>query len=334
MNRNMTEQRPDTTSSLLELLSAGGFVSGEAIARELSVSRAAVWKLVEALREEGYDVDAVRGKGYRWRNAHAPLDVARITAAMRNADRLERGAPRLLSSVASTNTHLRESVTPGSPPRAVFAERQTSGRGRWGRQWVSPPAGGIYLSIDWPFERLPDGPSGLSLAVGVHIAEALQSFGFRNVGLKWPNDLLVGGAKLGGILLELSGEPTGPCRIVIGVGINWSVPNSLRGQLDREAVGLSDLAAGESLDRNAIAALVLDAVMDACLTFPSHRDEVLGTRWQRLDALAGQPITLELPGGDVEGVVVGVDGTGALLLDTADGLQRYVSGDTHLRVRR
>lgn len=326
-----THRSEGRDARLFQLLADGRFHSGEVIARTLGVSRAAVWKSIQRLRSLGGEVDAVRGRGYRTRYPVEPLSAETIASylappAQTLLDRLD-----VVASIDSTNTALLAEKE--CDRRVIIAEHQRRGRGRRGRQWESPWGGGLYLSLRWAHSELPTGPGGLGLVVGVALAEVLEALGCRDIGVKWPNDLVRDGRKLGGVLIELAGDPTGPCRLVIGIGLNWHLPPELESGLDQPATGLLDRVEPSLLPgRNRVAAALVDALVDACHAFPDNLDAGLAERWLRRDVLYGREIVIRQPSGITMGRMCGVDHEGALLLETPIGLQRFYSGDTRVRL--
>ncbi len=316
---------PTAAQRVQTALADGDVHSGEALARASGVSRAAVWKAVERLRELGHEIEAVPGRGYRATMPHVPLsarairDYAGVSPAIQFS---------VYQDLDSTNAQLRRDPPAGGTAGVCFAERQTSGRGRLGRAWASPP-GGLYFSVSWPYRHLERGPAGLSLAVGVCLTERLRAVGIGGVGVKWPNDLWYEDAKLAGILVELEGDPTGACRVIVGVGINWRMGDEWREHLGRSVIGVTDLQAG--LDRNQVAGVAAAAVLQACDSVPHGIETLLRDRWPHHDVLSGRSVRIDLPGRTVTGIARGVDGDGALRVDTADGMQRFLSGDVSVR---
>ncbi|PWG62721.1 biotin--[acetyl-CoA-carboxylase] ligase [Sediminicurvatus halobius] len=315
---------PGTRDRLLRLLADGAPRSGERLAEDLGISRAAVWKQVHQLQAAGYPVSAEVGQGYRW---DRPWPLHEADALRAGLGESWAGIPlTVLPEVDSTNRWLRARGSGG--PEMVIAERQTGGRGRLDRGWASPP-GGIYLSVAWSFEALESGPAGLGLLVSLHLAETLRALGATRVGVKWPNDVMHEGAKLAGILCELSGDPMGRCTVVVGTGINWRA--DLVGPLEpgREAAGVADILPAPP-PRPGLAGQLAAAVLEACQAYPDGFAPALRERWPALDTLAGRRITLQLANRIVTGEVQGVDETGALILRTAQGLERHLSGDTRV----
>jgi len=313
---------------LLNALADGDFQSGEALAGELGVSRAYLWKLVEQLRETGLHVDAVRGRGYRLPAPVEWLDRDAILEAV--------GRPLDLSvedEVTSTNQLLLvEARQATTRPRAMLAERQTAGRGRWGRRWETPFGSGLAISLLWPFSGRSS-LAGLSVAVGIALAEGLAELGVK-IGVKWPNDLQVDGAKLGGILIEVVGEAAGPQRAVIGWGLNVNLPAAVRAAIEQDVTDLYTVLGAPGLARNRTAGVLIARVMAACELFEVEGLTPFLERWPRWDVLFGERVTLRLPDGDVEGVAMGVDASGALIVEDAGGQRSYFTGEIEMRVRR
>lgn len=318
-----------------------------------------------ALREEGCYQDALwgcvlacLGDGHWHALASCALSCGTRTAVLRRAlgDYARRGAPlqfdrvrgvRLRAPVTplalrwariplmtcfetdSTNTRLLQALKQGlSQPLALGAEQQTQGRGRHARPWLTPLGGGIALSLAWPSMLWPDRrtPSALSLRVGVALARACVRLGVRDVRLKWPNDLLVEGRKLGGVLIE--GNAMG---VVIGVGLNHAFPRGWRRRIEQPLTSLS-----ASLGRRAPSrSRVLDVVLDALLAEMDSDDETWRECFAQRDILAGRPVRVMGAGGEVwEGVADGVTREGALRVITVGGERLCHAGEVSVRLSR
>jgi BirA family biotin operon repressor/biotin-[acetyl-CoA-carboxylase] ligase len=319
---------------LVRLLADGTCHSGEAIARRLGVSRAAVWKAVRRAREGlGVAVESVRGHGYRLRAPIDLLDVGHILAEL-----ARRGAPPLArielhDQIDSTSARMMALAADGAPSGSLcLAERQTAGRGRRGRTWVSPFGAGIALSILW---RTPYGPGalgGMSLAAGAAVSEVLAQAGVRKICLKWPNDLLWHGRKLGGLLLEVAGEAEGPSHLVLGVGINLRLPREATRTIDQPWTDLTEvLGEAEIPGRNALAAALIHGLWAALERYGREGLAPFRDRWAAFDCLRGQ--TLEVLLGDqvITGVHRGIAEDGALLLATAEGIRSFHGGEVSVR---
>ncbi len=320
---------------LLVLLSDGELHSGEWLAKELAQTRAAVWKGVQRLRATGIEVHAVARRGYRLANRVELLDARRITAELTEEGRAHLHGLELRYEVDSTNTRLLAAAPPPPGTADVCAsELQHAGRGRLGRRWIAPFGGGIAMSLGWTCSDVVRTLPALSLGVGVAVSRALARAGAQGITLKWPNDIWFRDRKLGGVLIELRAESGGPAHVVIGVGINVSLPAQARREI--EAGGAAVAAAADACaappSRNAVAGAILDELLSMLvryerLGFSAFRDE-----WTTLDGLRDRPAEVTVGGTTIRGVARGVDSDGALLLETRDGLQRFVSGEASLRL--
>lgn len=316
--------------ALLERLGHGA-VTGSALARELGITRSAVHKRIEALREAGVQVLAQPGRGYVLAQALDLLDDTVVLAGLGAAARAQLQSLQLVFETASTQALALQATTPERGCAVWLAERQTQGQGRRGRAWTSPLAANIYLSVSRRFERGFAAMSGLSLAVGVATAEALRESGFADIGVKWPNDLCAGGRKLGGILIQLRGEAQGPCDAVIGIGLNVRMPANAGSAIDQAWCDLSQLASGRPLSRSVVVAVVLDRLLPALAQFDGAGLAPFLPRWRELDALAGQGVQVLDGTRRHDGVALGVDGTGALRVRVAGMERQFHSGEVSLR---
>jgi BirA family biotin operon repressor/biotin-[acetyl-CoA-carboxylase] ligase len=313
--------------ALLQRLVAGP-ASGAALARELGLTRAAIWKRVEALRDAGVDIDAHPARGYRLRMPLELLDAATIEAALHADARAELHGLEVEFETDSTQRQAHRQPAPAHGSRVHFAERQTAGQGRRGRSWVSPLAANLYFSLARRFGGGFAALSGLSLAVGVAVAEALHAAGYPQVQLKWPNDLMAEGRKLGGILIELRGEAMGPCDAVIGVGLNVRMPPA-PGRIDQPWTDLATLAPPPG--RNALAARLLDHLLPALARFDRDGLDPFAPRWAALDALAGQRVRMQQGSEARHGVALGIDASGALRVRHDDGERAWHGGEVSVR---
>lgn len=317
---------------LLFDLSSTEFTSGEDLARARGVSRMAVWKAVQRLVEQGVPVDAVRGRGYRLADGIELLEEARILASLGADVAAVLDELQLVPSVDSTNAYLARTVSCGEETRmAVLAEHQGAGRGRRGRRWESPFGANIYLSLRWQFQLPAASLALLSLAAASELAAVLEAEGLSGHGVKWPNDLLWRDRKLGGLLLELSGEQQGPCAVVIGLGLNWRMPQASSRQIDQPWVDLVTAFGGDAEGRNHLAGRALAALVRACLRFESQGFEAFVEQWERFDLMRGRDINVHIGDAVRQGCALGIDDKGRLAVDFDGSVDYFTSGEVSVR---
>lgn len=307
-----------------------GPASGAALARELGITRSAVWKRIEALRAAGVAIAARPGQGYALAQPLRLLDAGRLAAALSPAAQGELAGLEVLFDTDSTNAVALREPVPARGCGVWLAERQSAGRGRRGRAWTSPLAAHVYLSVSRRFDGGIAALQGLSLAVGVAAAEALQALGYRGIGLKWPNDLLAEGGKLGGILVEVGGDAAGPLRVVVGLGLNVAMPADAARDIDQPWCDLARLSATPP-DREAVCVALLDALLPMLARF--ERDGLAPSleAWARHDLLAGRAVRITEGERVYEGIAAGIDADGALRLRGPDGERRCHAGEASLR---
>ena len=318
---------------LLRALSSGRWLSGERHAAEHGVSRAAVWKLVGQLRDAGLPVEARRGDGYRLAWPIELLDRRRVRAAMGDST----ATLEIAEQVESTNTVLAERF---AHRHALAAEYQRGGRGRRGRRWLSPPACGAWLSFGYRFECGLPRLGALGLVAGIAAAEALERacgepedrLLLNRLLLKWPNDLVVGGRKLGGVLVEIRGPADGPCEVVIGVGINVRLPTVNDDGPDQPWTDLHRAGVREP-DRNRLTGTLVRELDRACDVFERRGFEPFAAGWVRRDALSGRSVRVRhADGSESRGRADGVTKGGELCLVGSDGSRvRLGSGEVSVR---
>ena len=301
-------------SELMEVLSDGAVHSGAALAQRFGMSRAAIWKRVAQLRSQGVAVDAVAGRGYRLMQPWSRLDRERVLQNLLPATRSALGSLGVVATTGSTNDDLRASASHLPDLSVLAAEHQTHGRGRRGRAWLSPFGAGLWFSVLARNENGVGQLAGLSLAIAVLVAEALENAGVARVGLKWPNDVIVGHRKLGGILIDLAGDWHGPSTAVIGIGINVALPQESRAAIVRPTVDLAE-ALGRVPDRNLVLALLLDSLLPGLMLFRGEGLPAFVHRWEARDALRGYPVRMD---SGVSGIAEGIDPEGRLRVRTGD----------------
>lgn len=314
------------TWHLLTLLADGEFHSGLALAECLGVSRATVFNTLNETMALNTGLQRVRGQGYRlslpWQmlNHAAVVEGLGETAARLRLD--------ILQQANSSNAVLLDRLQHGAPSGSVVAvELQTAGRGRLGRTWHSGLGNALTFSVLWRFDDGLTRLAGLSLAVGVAIVRALHELGIPDVGLKWPNDLLTPQGKLGGILLEARGELHGACAVVIGIGLNHSLPPALLQRIDQPVCALNQLNAPLP-NRNRLLAAVLQQLVMVLDDFSKQGFAPLQAEWERDHRYQNQPVCLTMPDGSPRrGIARGITPNGELRLETADGMRHCHSGE-------
>jgi BirA family biotin operon repressor/biotin-[acetyl-CoA-carboxylase] ligase len=322
----------DSRKNLLRLLSDNCFHSGEELAAALGVSRTAVWKHIHELETLGLEVSALPGKGYRVLSPLELLDESFIRAALRPEAAQLLAAIELHDEIDSTNTHLMRAAAAGARTGTVcLAETQTAGRGRIGRNWISPFGANIYLSLLWRFED-PSRVAGLSLAVGVAVIRALAGMGLGEVGLKWPNDVLWREKKLAGILLDVAGEAHGQCAVVIGLGVNRYIPSNLGRSIDQSWTDLSRVAGAAAPPRNLLIAAILSELLPLLRNYSEWGLAPYLPDWRRFHCLEGRKATIHQGDARISGRITDVTADGLLVLHCEDGnFRRFASGDVRLR---
>jgi BirA family biotin operon repressor/biotin-[acetyl-CoA-carboxylase] ligase len=339
----MNEQRlifTDSQKKLLSLLADGKFHSGTVLANTLNISRSAIWKQIESLSSEyGVEIIAVSGKGYKLNRPLELLSETQIKSGLSQQSAELLSNLEIYQQIDSTNRYLVERAQTATASGLVcFAESQTAGKGRRGRQWVSPFGSNIYLSILWRFQNDPASISGLSLAVGVAVIRALRELGLTDIGLKWPNDIYWQQKKLGGILIEVSGEAGGSCSAVIGLGLNLYLPEKETASITQPWVDLeqirtaSPLKDSQSCSRNYISSLLLNHLLPVIAHFETDTLQQYLSEWRSYDVMLEKEVSIYIGNQAIDGIVKGINDDGMLLLQNNAGeLKTYASGEVSFR---
>ena len=316
------------TFPILNLLADGQFHSGEALAQRFKVTRATIWNAIQHAESLGVEVFSVRGRGYKLPQAIEMLDKNLVLNAI--GEQRAWFNLQILDEVASTNTYLMQQKGIAHAT-CVAAHVQTHGKGRRGRTWVSQLGASLTFSLLWRFQCGAAALSGLSLAVGVALIRALNSLGVNHAQLKWPNDVLVNGSKLAGILIELQGDLEGPSAAVIGVGVNLNLPKNVLESIDQPAIDLANVSA-KAINQSELLGVILKHLADVLSSFEMHGFIGLRDEWLRYHAYENKPVRMLLPNGTaINGTVKNVADDGILLVETALGLQRFSAGEISLR---
>ena len=309
--------------TLISILADAEFHSGEQLGERLGMSRAAINKHIQTLRDWGVDVFTVPGKGYSLPEPIQLLDEEQI------ARQIEHGRVTVLPVIDSTNQYLLDRLSELQSGDACVAEYQQAGRGRRGRKWFSPFGSNLYLSMYWRLEQGPAAAIGLSLVIGIVIAEVLQSLGADKVRVKWPNDLYLQDRKLSGILVELTGKTGDAAQIVSGAGINLMMRRVESDVVNQGWISLQE--AGISIDRNTLVACLIKELRAGFKLFENEGLAPYLTRWEKLDNFINRPVKLIIGDKEIFGISRGIDAQGALLLEQDGMVKPWIGGEISLR---
>ena len=325
--------------SLLRQLADGEFHSGEDLAAKVGLTRARVSQVLKDAGTSGLALERVKGRGYRLLEAPDFLDAKVIRTSLAELA-AARGIPlpisiEVVDQIESTSSELmRRAQRRDVHQTALAAEWQTAGRGRRGRAWTAIAGGSLTFSLGWKFEQGAGFLAGLSLAVGVAVARALEAEGFAGIALKWPNDLVHRHLKVGGILIEMNGDALGPSTAVIGVGLNVRLPVEVRKNIEAPVTDLATVAGKKAppIDRNRLLARLLAELAADLDQYAREGFAPFAAEWQHRHAYQGKLVRLLLPDGAVvTGKVAGVDASGALVLADGPRRTRFLSGEISMR---
>ncbi|MFB4359010.1 bifunctional biotin--[acetyl-CoA-carboxylase] ligase/biotin operon repressor BirA [Pantoea sp. BS_4] len=308
---------------LIDILSDGEFHSGEQLGETLGMSRAAINKHIQTLKSWGLEVYTVTGKGYSF---PAPLQLLNEEAIL---GQLSQPDVAVIPVIDSTNQYLLERMDSLPSGAVCVAEYQQAGRGRRGRHWFSPFGANLYMSMYWRLEQGPAATMGLSLVIGIVMAETLQSLGAEDVRVKWPNDIYLHDRKLAGILVELTGKTGDAAQIVMGAGINLAMRNADAAQINQGWINLQE--AGVTLDRNDLAATLINRLREALPVFEQEGLAPFVARWAGLDNFINRPVRLLMGEREVHGIARGIDNQGGLLLEQEGEIKSWMGGEISLR---
>ncbi|TEW52783.1 bifunctional biotin--[acetyl-CoA-carboxylase] ligase/biotin operon repressor BirA [Psychromonas algicola] len=315
----------DQGNKLLKLLADGEFHSGEKIGELLGVSRTSVNNYIKALQEIGLDIYKVTGKGY--------CSATPLTLLDKNIIKQVSGFEHIHVEqiLSSTNQYLLEKVPDLNNGQTCIAEYQAAGRGRRGREWVSPFASHLYFSMYWRLDAGIDRASGLSLLVGIAVVNALEKLGIQGVGLKWPNDLYYQGKKLAGILIELQAQASDACHSVIGIGINVRMPAEQGKLIDQPWIDLNTINT-KPVDRNQLSGLLIKELQSLLASYEEKGLAPFLARWFELDCFINQQVNLIVADNVQKGICRGINEQGALLLEIDNEVKPYIGGEISLRL--
>ncbi|MCK5898605.1 MAG: bifunctional biotin--[acetyl-CoA-carboxylase] ligase/biotin operon repressor BirA [Methylococcales bacterium] len=320
-------------AKILTCLTHDRFYSGEELSANLGLSRSAIWKYCQSFSDFGLEITALKGKGYRLNRKLELLEHDKIHQGLDQKTKALLSNLEIYPQISSTNDHLLKLMRlKNQSGHACFAEFQTKGRGRQGRQWISPFGANIYLSFSWVFDNGFASLAGLSLAIGVAVVRALNQLGIQDIGLKWPNDIYWQQQKLGGILIEISGESSGECTAIVGLGLNLYLPPEKTLNIDQPWTDLTKIRTDKTYSRNKIAALLLNHLLTISASFEEKTFHEYVSEWQTYDCMQGRKVSIYRGEQKFDGTVIGIDENGLLLLkDQHQKTIRFASGEISFR---
>jgi BirA family biotin operon repressor/biotin-[acetyl-CoA-carboxylase] ligase len=328
----------DPRYELITLLADGAWHTGVQLGEALGLSRAAIWKQIRALGPTGLVILADRRRGYRLDAPLQMLDTGSIRVFLEPQVRAALARLEVLLIAGSTNERLAAMPAPAPGTMlACLAEYQSGGRGRRGRRWFSPLGRGLCLSISWCYELAPRDLAALGLVVGVAVAEALSMLvPGESVKLKWPNDIVADGGKLGGILVDVAGEAGGPLRVVVGIGVNVCTSPGLAPEVDADGgnlrpVALNALVPAQEVSRNQLAGYLLNSMHRNLSDFAVAGFAPFAPRWRTRDYLFGQPVSVSSGSQMLSGIARGIGDDGALFVEAENQMRPIFSADVTLR---
>jgi len=320
----------NTNEKLVEIcniLNDLNFHDGTSIGAKLNISRTAVWKWVSKLQSYGIEITKVKGKGYLLKEPLILLDSKKIETLLKS----EHFIIDTVESIDSTNNYL-NNHNKSAIPHICIAEHQTSGRGRFSREWYSPFGKNIYFSMQYSVKQDISQLGGLSLAVGMIVCKAIEKACKlpNRLMLKWPNDITYNGKKLAGVLIEVRAEVNGNCSVIIGIGINVNMPITNKVTFNQEWSSIMQIT-GSPQDRNNICAILIDkltiGIEQYLITgFKSYMPE-----WKKRDSLFGKMIQIQDGNEIFKGIATGVDLQGHLLINLETNIKKaFAAGEATL----
>jgi BirA family biotin operon repressor/biotin-[acetyl-CoA-carboxylase] ligase len=317
---------------IIKTLISGEFVSGQEIGTQLGISRTAISKHIKALVNMGLDIFSVRGKGYKLAQPLYLLNKSEILSLI-SQEANSQLTPKIEvhSLIDSTNDYLMRrlpnQITQG---QVCLAEYQSAGRGRRGRQWVSPFGSQIYLSMYWYLEQGLSEAMGLSLLSALAVSDAVLAISGVQVQLKWPNDVYIDGVKLAGILIDLEGQALEPSHSVIGIGLNLNMPNNEAEKIDQRWTDLQSHSKIK-IDRNALCAQLILCLYARLQQYQNEGLTEMLDEWHSHDVYLNKPVKLITGERVTKGICRGINSHGALLLETNGQVKPIYGGEVSLR---
>ena len=332
----------DSLKAIIFLLSDGKFHSGLDLAETLQISEIKVQSLIEELAEWDLEIESLPQQCYRLKGGLSLLDKEKIYSCLEKNAAEKLPLLEVFDCISSTNDYLLELDRVHSKSNwAILAERQTQGRGRQGRVWISPFARNIHLSLLWHFSKNANELSCLSLAIAISVLESLQDLTFtknletpQKLGIKWPNDIIYDQQKLGGILIEFSPQSlqTRSCSaVVIGIGVNASMPPNISG-INQVWTDIQKITQ-QTVDRSVLAGTLLDGIIKGIILFEEQGFLPFVEKWYEYDLTFGKKVSVITHDKTILGVGRGINDQGHFLLETENGtIERFMSGDVSIRL--
>lgn len=329
-NTGFTITSMTTRTKLLEYLQSepDRWISGEILSGQLAVTRSAINKHIKKLRHDGYPIESSTRKGYRLGETYNLITEAGIQSDLSNRI-FGQKTLAVVQEIDSTNMQAKQMAAQGEPEgTVVVAASQQSGRGRMGREWISPPGSGIYTSFILRPQIPPTEAPGITLMTAVAVTEALMTVCDAPFRIKWPNDILVNGKKIAGILTEISTEMDSVDYIVVGIGINVNTRISTFPKPLRNRVTSLYAESGEPFPMVTLLQRLLQKFETWYLLFQQDGFTQIRDRWKSLCEIIGRDVVVQKVGGNVQGRIVDIDLDGVLLLqDRQERIHRIFSGD-------
>lgn len=316
---------------ILKRLRKGIYISGEDMAKSLGITRTAVWKYIRNLRKEGYRISSSPRLGYRLEQAPDLLNTEEIQTGL--TTHVFGRSMQYHEKVASTQHETKRLAESGAEEGTlVVAEAQSEGKGRRGRHWVSPPRMGIYLSLILRPDLEPFNIAQIPIVMGIGVCESISQVTGLQPRIKWPNDVLLEGKKVAGILVEMSAEPERVHYIILGIGINVNTPASIfPDDLRSTATSLAEVA-GHPVCRRTLIQRLLPNLESIYNEFKRVGFEALRERWRQWDQTIHSWVEIEDPGSPIVGYALDIDKDGALIIKDQQGeVRRVLSGDVALK---
>lgn len=322
-----------TSQLVLQMLAPGILLSGEFIGKQLGISRMAVSKSIKILTAQGLEISSAPGKGHQLAAPVQLLEKNVIRSALDKSGVVDCQI-EILQEIDSTSDYLLEQSAKGDINRHIcLAECQSNGRGRRQRGWHAAAYRNIVLSIGWSFNDGMAGLTGLGIAAGITIVNALHRSGYdSDIGLKWPNDIVWQDRKLGGLLIDVRGEADGPCLAILGLGLNLALSEADQHSIDQPCVSLEEISNRE-IDRNLLVIAIIRGLTELFEDYASTDFGRYRQLWSNFDRLQGRGVSITRGGTKFSGTAMGIDESGALLLDEGKGrYSKFLSGDVSLRL--